>query len=137
MFELVPTLIEATWPENMMSIKPKVFPNEKRFQQLTGKCRNVLSAQVTDIDSKGRLWLLDNGSMTCEPKLIIYDLLYRNEEVQMQTFNNLKDKSFAGIIVDPIVSLNNDIRAYLSLHSQDYLLIYSFNERKLGKLKFM
>lgn len=133
----MPTLIEATWPENMMNIRPKIFPNEKRFHHLAGKCRNVLNAQVTDIDSRGRLWLLDNGSSTCEPKLIIYDLLYRNEEVQLQTFNNLKDKKFAGIIVDPIASINHDTRAYLSLHSEDYLLIYSFNERKLGKLKFM
>lgn len=133
----MPTLIEATWPENMMSIRPNIFPNEKRFYQLAGKCRNVLNAQVTDIDTKGRLWLLDNGSVFCDPKLIIYDLLYRNEEVQLQTFNNLKEKSFAGIIVDPIASINHDTRAYLSLLSEDYLFIYSFNERKLGKLKFM
>jgi hypothetical protein len=49
----------------------------------------------------------------------------------------LKNKKFSSIIVDPTPSDNGDVRAYLSLHDEDYLLVYSFDEKKIGKLKFM
>jgi hypothetical protein len=77
----LPTFVEAAWPENALGIKPKLFPNEKVHQRRQGKCRGIQQARTTDIDSKGRLWLIDNGSESCHPKLSIYDLLYMNEEV--------------------------------------------------------
>jgi hypothetical protein len=47
------------------------------------------------------LWLIDNGSDVCPPKLIIYDLLYRNEEVKF--LNKIPMKSSLKIpISDPI-----------------------------------
>lgn len=79
-----PTLIEATWPENALGIKPKVFPNDKVHQRRQGKCRGIQKARATDVDPKGRLWLIDNGSDSCHPKLSIYDLLYMNEEVNTE-----------------------------------------------------
>lgn len=99
-----------------------------------GKCRNIVQATATDLDLKGRLWLLDNGSNLCHPKLTIYDLLYRNEEIQSQAFN-LNGQKFSGIVVDP--KEIEDTRAYLSLYGEEYLLIYSLNEKKFGKLKFV
>lgn len=45
-------------------------------------------------------------------------------------------KDFVNIVVDPVLSESGDTRAYLAMKSEPYLLIYSLNERKLGKLKF-
>lgn len=58
-------------------------------------------------------------------------------EVQFQTFNNIKDKTFNSILVDPVLAENDDSRAYISLINEEFLFVYSFNERKVGKLKFM
>lgn len=129
-----PTLIESSWPEDLIGVKPKIFPSEKLFRKRMGKCRNIVQATATDLDLKGRLWLLDNGSNLCHPKLTIYDLLYRNEEIQSQAFN-LNGQKFSGIVVDP--KEIEDTRAYLSLYGEEYLLIYSLNEKKFGKLKFV
>jgi hypothetical protein len=48
----------------------------------------------------------------------------------------LQGKKFAKLIIDPITSENGDTRAFIALKNEDYLLVYSLNERKLGKLKF-
>ena len=139
----------------MIGIKPKIFPNLKIHGKRLGTCRQIIQSVGTDIDSKGRLWMIDSGSTICHPKLIIYDLLYLNEgevlcmlnqifliklsftEVQFQTFNNIKDKTFNSILVDPILAGLTDSRAYISLVNEEFLFVYSFNERKIGKLKFM
>lgn len=81
--ETIPSLVEATWPENSIGSRPKIFPSESQHRQ---KCRNVQQARATDIDGKGRLWVVDEGTQYCAPKLFIYDLLYFNEEVSEKIF---------------------------------------------------
>lgn len=132
----LPTLVEATWPENIIGSKPKSFPSESSHLRRAGKCKGIKQAQSTDIDANGRLWMIDNGNEACSAKIVIYDLLYFNDEVHLQAFGGLKGKIFSKIVVDPINCENGDTRAYISMIDEDYLLVYSFNERKLGKLKF-
>lgn len=132
----LPTLVEASWPENIIGAKPKIFPSESSHLRRAGKCKGIKQAQSTDIDVNGRLWMIDNGNEACSAKIVVYDLLYFNDEVHLQAFGGLKGKLFSKIIVDPISCENGDTRAYISMINEDYLLVYSFNERKLGKLKF-
>lgn len=80
--------------------------------------------------------MIDNGNEACSPKIVIYDLLYFNDEVHIQAFGGLKGNVFSKIVIDPVSSENGDTRAYISMVGEDYLLVYSLNERKLGKLKF-
>lgn len=77
----LPTLVEASWPENIA--KPTVFPSEEIHLRKKGKCKGIKQAIATDIDVNGRLWLLDEGDETCSAKLIIWDLLYFNYEVRI------------------------------------------------------
>jgi len=51
-------------------------------------------------------------------------------------FDLLLGKKFSKIVIDPVECENGDTRAYISLYGEDYLLAYSMNERKIGKLKF-
>lgn len=83
-FTNLPTFVEATWPENLIGVKPKIFPNESEFKKRTGKCRGIQQAKCTDIDEKGRLWMIDEGNEKCAPKIFVYDLLYFNEEVSFR-----------------------------------------------------
>lgn len=77
-----PTLIETTWPENLLPIQPKVFPNELSHSRLPIDCNSIIKAVQTAIEVEtSTLWVLDNGSRFCKPKLIAYNLSRKNEEV--------------------------------------------------------
>lgn len=148
----MPTLIEASWPENIIGVKPTIYPSEEVHLRKAGKCKGVKKAVATDIDSSGRLWLIDEGHDICSAKLVVWDLLYFNSEVMefllkcqthvpqfqihFQAFGGLRGKQFSKIVVDPANLENGDSRAYISLKNEDFLLVYSLNERKLAKLKF-
>jgi hypothetical protein len=80
--------------------------------------------------------VVDNGNQICPAKLILFDLLYFNAELHYQSFGGLLGKEFTKIVIDPVTSESGDTRAYLAMKSESYLLVYSLNERKLGKLKF-
>lgn len=84
---LVPTLIESTWPENLLPMRPIVFPNWSAHGNTTpnARCTTITQTIGTDVDKMGRLWVLDNGGCICPPKLIAYNLLKRNEEVSVDS----------------------------------------------------
>lgn len=45
-------------------------------------CNGIVQAKCTAIDEKlAHLWVLDEGSTNCSPKLIAYDILKQNDEV--------------------------------------------------------
>lgn len=78
------TIIESTWPENLLSIQSRVFPNDLTHAKTQSDCNGIVKAAQTAVDrSKGILWLLDNGSKYCTPKLIVFDLLRGNNEVSI------------------------------------------------------
>lgn len=77
----LPTLVEASWPENLIGTRPKIFPSEAIHLRRARKCKGIKQAQATDIDSNSRLWVIDNGDDICSAKIILYDLLYFNDEV--------------------------------------------------------
>lgn len=82
---IVPTLIETTWPENLLPILPKIFPNDLSHSMSDNVCNGIVQAKCTVIDEKlGQLWVLDDGSMNCSPKLIAYDILKQNDEVSAE-----------------------------------------------------
>lgn len=77
------TLIESTWPENLLPIQPRVFPNDLSHAKTICACNEIIQSIHTAIDRNGMLWLLDNGSIYCPPKIIIYNLLKLNAEVSV------------------------------------------------------
>lgn len=78
------TLIESTWPENLLPIQPRVFPNDLSHAKTICDCNGIIQSIHTAIDRNGMLWLIDNGSVYCPPKLIIYNLLKLNAEVSTE-----------------------------------------------------
>lgn len=87
----VPTLIETTWPENLLPIKPKIYPNDLSHAKSSSDCNSIQQAIETAIDPNvGDLYVIDNGSEYCHPKILTYDLLKRNEEVYVLLVYPLK-----------------------------------------------
>lgn len=80
---VVPTLIETIWPENLLPmISPKIFPNDLSHAKRSSDCNGIIQAVGTAVDSTGLLWVIDDGSEYCLPKLLVFDLM-KNEEVCM------------------------------------------------------
>lgn len=78
------TIIESTWPENLLPIQSRVFPNDLSHAKKQSDCNGIVKAVQTAVDrSKGILWILDNGSKYCTPKLLVFDLLRGNNEVSI------------------------------------------------------
>lgn len=76
------TLIESTWPENLLPIQSRIFPNDLSHAKTLSHCNGIVKTTKTAVDrANGNLWLLDNGSKHCTPKLIVFDLLRGNNEV--------------------------------------------------------
>lgn len=136
------TLIESTWPENLLPIQPRVFPNDLSHAKTICDCNGIIQSIHTAVDRNGMLWLVDNGSIYCPPKLIIYNLLKLNAEVHRYVFEEFKGGSFKSIHLQHIFD-SNDIhaasewitcRAFITLQNDNYLIIYSQRAKSWRKL---
>jgi len=62
-------------------INPHPYPRSNRTMQLEGHCPSLQNVTALDVDyMRGRLWVLDAGTVICRPKVVVFDLR-RNEEV--------------------------------------------------------
>lgn len=81
------SIIESTWPENLLAIQSRVFPNDLSHAKAPSNCNGIVKTIQTAVDrANGLLWLLDNGSKYCTPKLIVFDLLRGNNFAIPTTF---------------------------------------------------
>lgn len=135
------TLIEAQWPETLPGLIPRVFGEEITWLRPHLACDNIIAAQATDIDKRGNLWILDNGGRykgtACAPKLSIHSLIFLNDRLHVHEFPELKKARFSSITLDPDPMIDEfDTRAYITFHNRNYLMIYSFKDKRYAKLKF-
>ena len=58
------------------------YPRRDRTMQMEGHCPSLQNVTALDVDHmRGRLWVLDAGTVICRPKVVVFDLR-RNEEVR-------------------------------------------------------
>jgi len=63
-------------------MNPHPYPRSNRTMQLEGHCPSLQNVTALDVDyMRGRLWVLDAGTVICRPKVLVFDLR-RNEEVR-------------------------------------------------------
>lgn len=117
--EKIPTFIETNWPENGFSFQPKVFSNNE--------------VVTSDVDRKGRLWLIENSN---PPKLMIYNLLqFDNRIVEYEFSDEFERNSISSIVCDTIQDGSSN--SFISFYEKEFLLIYSFKDRSMKKLNFI
>lgn len=129
------SLVEASWPENKLGIRPRVLaasPAER--SECCDELKHVIG---TDVDSVARLWILDRGDDEgfCGPKLNIRSLIIATSKEIRYDFG-LSSRVFHSIVVDPIKASDGDTRAFVTLEDTDYLLFFSLYKQTFGKLKF-
>lgn len=128
--EIIPTFIETNWPENVISFQPKIFPNSTIILR---NDETIQEAVTSDVDRKGRLWLIDNLN---PPKLIIYNLLQFNTKIVDYEFSDeFERNSISSIVCDTIQDGSSN--SFISFYEKEFLLIYSFKDRSIKKLNFI
>lgn len=132
----IPTLIEATWPENIIPIVPKIFPTTDGHAIHAGDCDKIHSAIGTSVDRKGRLWVIDNGSYLCPPKLLVYLILPWTGLMVGEPMQSVDDGRVTAILCDPVYSRNGSTRAFITLYEYDFMLVYYLKEERFGKIYF-
>ncbi|XP_013119276.1 uncharacterized protein LOC106096195 [Stomoxys calcitrans] len=87
-----PTLIETQWPDNYLpALAPILYPRrEAHANGVHTDCGLIQQATWSQVDSLSRLWVMDMGwsgyndqadQLTCNPKLLVFDLIRNNLEV--------------------------------------------------------
>lgn len=135
-----PTLVETTWPENLLPIKPRIFPDTMSHAKHPTDCTGIQEAIETAMDvGNHQLWVLDNGSQYCQPKLIAYQLSRRNDEIHRYNFKNFHGHSFSSLRIAPSLGAGapNKTRIFLTLYDQDFLVVYSAVEHNWWKLRLL
>ncbi|XP_067646002.1 uncharacterized protein yellow-k [Eurosta solidaginis] len=88
--ESFPSLIATNWPGSFVPLQTVIYPERKAHANgIRSNCELIQKAIWTQVDSLGRLWVLDAGwedvksniTHVCPPKLLVYDLLRYDAEV--------------------------------------------------------
>lgn len=79
-------------------MNPHPYPRSNRTMQLEGHCPSLQNVTALDVDyMRGRLWVLDAGTVICRPKVLVFDLR-KNEEVrQVEIISHLSGEMIKSV----------------------------------------
>ncbi|XP_065334479.1 protein yellow-like [Cloeon dipterum] len=101
------------------SASPKITPFPSWDMHGIGNCNKIEYASGLDVDTVGRLWVLDSGSSQCKSKIWIIDLMNNNEINHIPSFSS--DGSMHDLVLDETA---NETFAYISLWGEEYIVVY-------------
>ncbi|CAB3383653.1 Hypothetical predicted protein [Cloeon dipterum] len=95
-----------------------------------GDCDKIEAAKGLEVDSVGRLWVLDDGSSKCQPKLWIFDLNnYATEHVHLFPFRSLMQD----LVLD---ETPDGTFAYISQWLRPHIFVFSLERNESWKVNF-
>ncbi|XP_055700473.1 uncharacterized protein LOC129800231 [Phlebotomus papatasi] len=121
----IPTLVETSWPEKLLSFVARGFPSNSAHSP-ANKCQRIIQSYRTGVDCHGRLWMVDSGSWECPPKIIVYNLKSPwNNEIHRHVFENATEGIFTSLSIDPVDHAGRFTRAYLTVRGR---LLYLYDQ---------
>lgn len=129
------------------STSPVLTPYPSWEMNKLSNCSALQNSQNIEIDSKGRMWILDSGRTStlsmrhnvnlCPPKLVIYDM--DNDQI-VRTYQfpkNVVDDNKAYLYDIVVNEKDGDDYAYITDNSikDPGLIVYSFKENSSWKLR--
>ncbi|CAB3383651.1 Hypothetical predicted protein [Cloeon dipterum] len=130
-YEGVPVSLVTLPTSSASSAPPKLTPfpswdiNGKK-----GDCNKIEAAAGLQVDSIGRLWVLDSGSNTCKAKLWITDLINNDQTKLIHRFSfrhNMHD-----LVLD---ETPNGTFAYISRINQPIIFVFSLERNESWSVK--
>ncbi|XP_065335014.1 major royal jelly protein 1-like [Cloeon dipterum] len=115
------------------TVPPKLAPFPSWNLHMKDNCDTIQAAKGMEIDTDGRLWVLDQGSSKCSSKLWIFDLLNNDTTELVHQFPDsvVSHRYFKRELRDMVLDKTpEDYLAYITDSFSDKIVVYS---RKMDK----
>ncbi|XP_065335411.1 protein yellow-like [Cloeon dipterum] len=126
----VPATLVSLQTSSESSEPPKLtpFPSWDMHLNGSGNCNKIQGAQGLEVDSVGRLWVLDQESSNsnCSPKLWIYNL--NNNETELIHPFSFHDHFLHDLVIDE--TANNETFAYIALWLRKHIVVFSLERNQ-------
>ncbi|CAB3382133.1 Hypothetical predicted protein [Cloeon dipterum] len=122
----------------MSTVRPKLAPFPSRHLHKKDNCDSIQWAYGLEVDTNGRLWVLDNGRGNCSRKLWIFNLLNndRTERVHQFPETVVSDSEEDGYLSDIVLDKTpDDFLAYVTAIGSQHIVVYSRNMDKSWTVK--
>ncbi|XP_065350254.1 protein yellow-like [Cloeon dipterum] len=116
---------------------PKLTPFPSWDLHKYQNCDSIQWAKGMQVDTEGRLWVLDEGGSVCPSKLWIFDLANDTTERVHQFPETLvshyyKKRFLSETVLD---KTPDDYLAYFADYQSEYIIVYSLKTNKSGPIK--
>ncbi|XP_043281375.1 uncharacterized protein yellow-k isoform X2 [Venturia canescens] len=136
------TLLESCWPEpgsNHSGFAATLADNDVRIFPKSAlafdKCHKLSSVVALDIESRGRLWVLDAPEdHDCSAKILVYDLRRNDLEIARTDLGGVRKENLKSLVIDPVYGLWGP-RAYVGDPGDESIIVYSLFKRRWWRLK--
>ncbi|XP_065334585.1 protein yellow-like [Cloeon dipterum] len=112
---------------------PKLAPFPSWELHKKDSCETIQAAKGMEVDTDGRLWVLDQGSKSCQAKLWIFDLAKNDKTERVHQFPDSVVSHAIGSrwLLDMVLDKTaDDYLAYIVDSISEHLIVYS---RKMDK----
>lgn len=119
-----PTLVEVPWLNRGKrgGFRKRIYPHYK--EQRWDACKDHQDVISLDVEQdRGKLWVLDRGSIKCPAKIVIYNLYY-NTIGQSSKLGSVSGYKLSSLVVDPLRD-EFGTRAYIGGNDNEILVYFS------------
>ncbi|XP_065334617.1 protein yellow-like [Cloeon dipterum] len=124
-FDDIPVTLVSLRTSSASSSSPKLTPFPSWAMNKWKDCNKIQAAKGLDVDSVGRLWVLDNGSDSCSSKLWTIDLANNDQTKLIIQFPFQKLKH--DLVLD---ETPNGTFAYISLWGEQHIVVFNLERNQ-------
>ncbi|CAB3377141.1 Hypothetical predicted protein [Cloeon dipterum] len=106
---------------------PKLTPFPSWDMHGVGDCKKIQEARGLEVDSVGRLWVLDSGSRSCNTKLWFIHLSELDRTERIHVFQYLRYTHMNDLVLD---ETPNGSLAYISSRGERHIVVFSLERRE-------
>ncbi|CAB3379966.1 Hypothetical predicted protein [Cloeon dipterum] len=113
------------------SVSPKLTPFPSwHMHDKRNYCSTIQAAKGLEVDAIGRLWVLDDGSKDCGPKLRIFTLANDAQEHFMHEFSLTYNQGYNlhDLVLDK--THNNGYFAYITRKGENHIVVFSLEKNE-------
>ncbi|XP_065336575.1 protein yellow-like [Cloeon dipterum] len=126
-YVVIPVTLGSLPTSSETSAPPKLtpFPSWDMHKDEHGDCNKIEEAKGLEVDSFGRLWVIDSGSENCNAKLWIFNLANNDKTELIHRF------SFAKYLADLVLDETpNGYFAYMARWRHQHIVVFSLGKNQ-------
>lgn len=133
------TLLEVPWPEFALNPLTNIFsPTTSYFCDRTlnlESCNDLRSIYGLEVDSRGRLWILNvPDEVDDTAKIVVYDLKRYNRQVVSANLSGIPTEGLTTLVID-VMNAQLGSNAYIGDPGDESIVIFNLERAKWWKVK--